>query len=383
MARRALSALVVAVGFASFERRALASPLPDTLSFQLSACPSPELDANSLADAVRSELEADGVGRVIGAPSAESDGSLTVHVDCDAALTAQVTLKSNHTGRERHERIALGDAAPSARARALALALAELMRADWPVLSGTPSPRTVDAASESNAPQALTGDGRETAASDSAASKPAAPKSAASKPPASKASPKSTPKKTEVAAAPVVESPTPDEHKRASPANGPRNAAVTLALAARLRWFIDYQSVLLGGDLGADFRALRLRAEVLASSASDALGSASLGSAALCVGYRVFDWRLGAMNLAAYPMASAGITWLRGDSAQPSTRVEPATGFYGDVRVVLEASLPRWALAPTLSADVGRASGFVARSGDHTLGATGGFFAGASLGARY
>ncbi|HKO48524.1 MAG TPA: hypothetical protein VJV79_12420 [Polyangiaceae bacterium] len=160
-------------------------------------------------------------------------------------------------------------------------------------------------------------------------------------------------------------------------------AIVTLALSTRLRWFVDYQSVLLGGDLGADFRAMSLRAEVLVSSASDALGSASLGRAALCVGYRLFDWRVGALRLTGYPMASAGLTWLRGSSVQPTTRVEPATGFYADVRVALETSLPHWVLSPTLSMDVGRASGFVARAGDRTLGATGGFFFGATAGARY
>jgi hypothetical protein len=170
---------------------------------------------------------------------------------------------------------------------------------------------------------------------------------------------------------------------RADPVAKRRNHALTWAAGANARWFIDYQSILFGADLGADLRALRVRAEVLASAESDVLGSASLGSAALCVGYRVLDFRLGSLNLAAYPMASAGLTWLRGSSAQPSTRVDPATGFYADVRLMLEASVPRWVLSPTLSAEVGRATGFVARAGDRTLGATGGFFLGASVGVRY
>jgi len=346
--------LVVVVGSTWAERRALASPLPDTLSFELSACPAPELDANSLAETVRSELEADGVGRVIAGPAAESDGALTVRVDCDVALTAQVSLKANRTGRERHEQIALGDAAPSARARALALALAELVRADWPALTTTASAPLADAA---------------------VASPSATPPTVEAKQPLP--TPATKP-------APAVPAHSPNiEQARAPRVAGPRAAAVTLAASARLRWFVDYQSVLLGGDLGVDYRVLRLRAEVLATSASDALGSASLGSAALCVGYRLLDWRLAPLTLAAYPMASAGVTWLRGSSAQPSTRVDPASGFYGDVRLLLEASLPQWVLAPTLSAEVGRASGFVARAGDRTLGATGGFFLGASAGARY
>ena len=364
MARTALSALIVFVGLAALASHAIASPLPETLSFELSTCPSPELDAASLGAAVRSELEADGVGRVLDAPAPQSDGALTVRVDCDAALTARATLKASRTGRERRERIPLGDAAPSARARALALALAELLRADWPTLSSTQSAQTTDAPPAA-APTAATATSAGSAATADDAKRHAEP------PPPTEPTPS--------AAAITHKS---DETASRAGA-GPRAAAVTLAMGARLRWFVDYQSVLLGGDLGADFRALRLRAEVLVSSASDALGSASLGSAALCVGYRLFDWRLGPIQLAGYPMASAGLTWLRGSSAQPTTQVDPATGFYGDVRMTLEASLPRSVLAPALAMDVGRASGFVARAGDRTLGATGGVFLGASAGARY
>jgi len=377
MVRRALSVLVVAVGFAALERRALAAPLPETLAFDFSACPAPDLDANSFTRAVRAELEADGVGRVLDAPAAASDGSLTVRVACDAALTARVSLKATRTGRERREQIALGDAAPSARARALALALAELVRSSWPGLSAAQSTPAADAfESHATAPSA-----GERKPPPSATAATAATAAAPATPTTSKAP---TPPATSKVTIPAAVVPPPSIDQAPTPHGaGPRLAAVRLAAGARLRWFVDYQSVLLGGDLGTDFRALRLRAEVLVGSAGDALGSASLGSAALCVGYRVFDWRLGALNLAAYPMASAGLTWLRGSSAQPSTRVEPATGFYGDVRLMLEASLPHWTLAPTLSSEVGRASGFVARAGDRTLGATGGFFWGASLGARY
>jgi len=369
MDRRALIALLAAVGVAARERSALASPLPETLSFEFSACPAPELDANSFTQAVRAELEADGVGRVLAAPAAESDGSLTVYLDCDAALTAQAKLKATHTGRERREQIALGDADPSARARALALALAELVRVGWPDLSAARSAKVAEAAVESKPSAPAAGDRKQAAKAPPTAKAPAAEAPTVEAP--------------AVEASAVVASKSNSEPTPARSSTRRHDAPITLAADARLRWFVDYRTVLLGGDLGADFRALRLRAEVLFGSASDALGSASFGSAALGVGYRLFIWRLEPIDLAVVPMANAGLTWLRGSSTEPSTRVEPATGFYGDVRLMLEASLPHWLLAPTLSAEFGRASGFAARAGDRTLGATGGFFFGAGAGVRY
>ena len=396
MGRRALIALA-AVGLASRACPALASPLPDTLSFEFSACPIRGLDANAFTQAVRAELEADGVGRVMNASASESDGLLAVRVECDSALTARASLKATHTGRERREQIALGDAAPSARARALALALAELVRASWPVLSAAARTRAAatgdaGAGAHSKAPQAsepkpaTKGAASPVTAPAEAAPKAAAPKAAAPAEAAPKAAARPrTASKAGASPAPALKAAAPTlniEEGRAGPPAGPRTA-FTLAAALRLRWFVSYQSVLLGGDLGTDYRALRFRAEALVTSTSDALGSASLGSAALSVGYRLFDWRLGALNLAVYPMASLGLTWLRGSSVQPSTRVEPATGFYGDARVTLETSVPQWTFGPTLSAEIGRASGFVARAGERTLGATGGFFFGASAGVRY
>jgi hypothetical protein len=158
--------------------------------------------------------------------------------------------------------------------------------------------------------------------------------------------------------------------------------AFAFAASARVRWFVDYASVNWGGELGPDFGAFRVRAEALVSAKQDALGSANLGSAALCLGYRVLDVPLGAFALSGYPLASAGVTWLRGSPA-PGVRLDPTTGFYGDLRFLLEARLRTAGLGPSLAFEVGRASGLVARAADRTLGATGGFFLGASAGARY
>jgi hypothetical protein len=92
---------------------------------------------------------------------------------------------------------------------------------------------------------------------------------------------------------------------------------------------------------------------------------------------------LGALQIALYPQLAAGATWMRGSTEQSDVRVAPATGFYADARLVTQASFRRATLSPVLSLELGRATGYVARSAGRAVGATGGFFVGASAGASY
>jgi len=205
----------------------------------------------------------------------------------------------------------------------------------------------------------------------------------------STAAPATAARNPSTAAAPTAAATTPQPRTPTADAFAPSQPRavsperVAFAASARLRWFIDYASVGFGGDAGSDFGALRLRAEAVLSSRSDALGSAALGSAALCAGYRVLDARLGSFSLAGYPAVAFGITWMRGSTAVANVTVDPATGFYGDVRFLLESRMNTGGPSPTLSAEVGRAAGFVARAGDRVIAASGGFFIGASAGGRY
>jgi len=64
-------------------------------------------------------------------------------------------------------------------------------------------------------------------------------------------------------------------------------------------------------------------------------------------------------------------------------RVAPTTGFYADARLVTQASFRSATLSPVLSVELGRATGYVARSARRAVGATCGFFVGASAGASY
>jgi len=355
MDRPALSALLVAISLSAVARAAYGAPLPEALSVEVSVCPGSPLDAGEMRHSLSSELEADGVVRVSADDANQSSvGKLSASVGCDSALTTLVVLSASRSGREVRRSLVLADADPSARSRVLALAASEMVRSDWPELSrGGPSAAYADAPNDTE-----TKPNSADVAAPQLAAVPPAPSAA-----------RATAPQTEDAGV-----------RERAPAPGTH---WSISANARLRWFVDYASVAVGADAGADFSALRLRAELLFSSKDDALGSASLGSGALCVGYRVFESKLGPLSIAGYPMLSAGATWMRGTSSHADVRVEPATGFYADARLLGEARLTDSALSPTFAAEFGRATGFVARSADRVLGATGGFFVGASAGGRY
>ena len=357
MARRALSALLVALSASALARSGRCAS-PSTLSVEVTVCPGSGLEADEVRRSLSSELEADGVVRV--AQAGAGDGTLLAQVGCDAALTTRVVLSVARTGRAGQRSLVLADADPSARARVLALAASELVRSDWPELNDD-LPQTEARAAYADAPHP-----------EETTPKPAQAAPVAPVAPAPALAPSAS-----------VASPMP-ARDAGVPRRAPRSEARwALAANARLRWFVDYASFAVGGDLGPDWGPFRLRAELVMTSAEDALGSATLGSGALCFGYRVFEHKLGPLSVSGYPLASAGVTWLRGTSASSAVQSAPATGFYGDLRLAAEARWTDAALSPTLAAEFGRATGFVARASDRVLGATGGFFVGASAGGRY
>jgi len=367
MGRRRLSGCVALATCAALSRIAAASALPARLELVLTSCDGSALDAREAERTVRSELESDGVAQIVAEGASESsDAWLAVNVGCDSALTASLELKSRRTGRDRARSIVLADADPSARTRALGLAVAEFVRSDWPELNA-PEPTTSTNASAAYPDAHPATHGAANGAADTADRAPAAPTRASA---GAALEPNASSSRVDTGA------------RAATRGDSERARAFAFTASARMRWFVDYASVSWGGELGPDFGAFRVRAEALVSAKQDALGSANLGSAALCLGYRVLDVPLGAFSLSGYPLASAGVTWLRGSPA-PGVRLDPTTGFYGDLRFLLEARLRAAGLGPSLALEVGRASGLVARAADRTLGATGGFFLGASAGVRY
>lgn len=354
MARRALTALAIGVMLVAPELRAAA---PGSLEVEVNVCPGVALDAEQASRAVRAELDTDGVV-LTSAPLAPStnEGTLSIAVGCDAAISTSIRLQATGSGRKRERRIVLSDAPPSARLGVLAVSASELVRSDW---VGLTAPDAAVVAHEAQYPLEPS------------------PRSVVVNPrPAPAPAPAPVAAKT-----PAVATSTFDRGRR----DDPEEARVpwTFAGSAQLRWFVDYGSVSFGGGTHADWEDWRLGAEALLASSDDSLGSAALGSAAARIGYRLVQKRIGPLSLSGYPMAAVGVTWMRGSAATADVRVTPATGPYADLRLVSEASLTRSRLSPTLTAELGRASGFVARSGGRAVAASGGFFFSVSVGARY
>ena len=381
MARRALKRLAPAcvLALCLFSGRGLAAP-PSLLVVQLHSCDASRLDEDAALHALRAELEADGVRSVVErAPADSAAPVLTVALACDAGLTVSVELRSA-AGAERRQSFALVDTLPETRPRAFALAVAEVVRLQWQELeSADAGPGS--ASSEGAMPAAASFEQPHQSAFDDAPESPAAATQASSM--ATLASKAAAQPRAPIAAAsapPASAVPGSDTPPAA------RDAALrawAFRAGARARWFTDYQSASFGGHVGVDRRALRAELEALFSAPSDVLGQASLGIAAASVGYRVFDVPLGPLQFAGYPMASAGATWARATPRGQGVVAQPTTAFYGDLRLVVDARVRAPSLTPTLSLEVGRATGLALHAADRNLGATGGFFLGASAGARY
>jgi hypothetical protein len=387
MVRRTLSTCLGATSYA-FCSSVGAAALPARLELEVTTCDSSWIDAREAERSVRFELQADGVAQVAVATGKATDARLSVKLGCDTALTTRLELQAVATGRARQRTIALADADRTARGRALALAAAEFVRSDWPQLV---EPAVASGATTSATSATTSATSATTSATTSEAHAVTAPEaSSANQTDAERVAAIPTPKSPE----PKVAAPKAKPPATRAPSSLVDTEAIAhrstrpgyqlaFAASARVRWFVDYASVSFGAELGPDFGPFRVRAELLMTSTQDVLGSASLGSAALGMGYRVLDAELGPFAISGYPFASAGATWLRGTPAKATVQSDPTTGVYGNLRFLLEAQLRAAKLSPTLAGEVGRAWGLVARSDDRVLGASGGFFIGASVGGRY
>lgn len=117
---------------------AAAQSVPASVSIVRAECPEPLVDGARLLDHLRIELGADGVETV---EEGAVEGSLAIlRVDgCDpAALVA--TIEDPLTRKTVQRPISLAEVPERARARTLALLLAELLRASWAELIIVPEP---------------------------------------------------------------------------------------------------------------------------------------------------------------------------------------------------------------------------------------------------
>ena len=280
-----------AVGLGAGDARAQA-PTPATVLLVPPSCATAvPFAGDAFVSILTTELRADGVERLTVGGAASGDGaSLAVIVlraePCDAtARDVEVTIEDHATSKKVERRVQLGDASEAARPRALALAVAELLRATWLELATidapppqVPVPEPVRAAIGRTAVRSL----------------PSTPDLRASSPP-------------------------------------PPERDVSIAVAGR--FYPAASAALVGGRAAgamplafAPSVAARIDFGALVGSANDPLGDINLGLATIGLALLVTSPRAAPVSIAVGPRVELGIGWASGNPVDQATSSYAGSG---------------------------------------------------------
>lgn len=359
-------ALAGAVSFSAHPGVAAEPASPESLELQVRDCAPPRFEQQALHAALLLELGGARVRvRLNPTRAAPTEALLHVAIACEPRLSATVVLTATNDGSSTAREIALHDIAPADHARALALASAELLRARWPELAAPV--QTSDVAPPPRAVPSRAGfdDAPESTPPDSA---PMASQLA----PAAAASAKPAP---------------PSERSSAAPARdrgtAPERSGVSMRVAAAgvLRSLPEHGAAPLGAEAWFGVQRLLLGADLLLERDSHELGVASTGVVAGFGGYALPLRSASGSRLLLVPIGALGISWVSGKPARPGVAFGDARELYADLRarLLLEIELFTGAI-PVLGVDVGYARGLAALANDEVVLATGGAFAGLTLG---
>jgi hypothetical protein len=303
---------------------------------------------------IRLKGEAEGFG--------EGDLLLVVRGGCEAS--APLTLRASVSGSQRERSLVLDDVPASARARTLALSLAELGEL---VVSGAPPDTPIsaeDAAAKESAPEAA-----------APAAKPETPTKPAT-PPATKAKPAPATRR----ARPPAPIALLDERTSAlltEPAREPSHDFLALTLIGR--WF-GFEQLAWGGRARLELGPILFGAEALYGTARSDLGDVQGLVTDVLVGVHVFSLpRSGLVSFAVGPRVGFGAVNVTGqptNDAVSSSRwdVYFDAALAGDLRIeTADAGL-------SMSFELGAARGVVALADGNRVSEFGGFFIGLSLG---
>ncbi|MFZ5891062.1 MAG: hypothetical protein ACOY0T_08425 [Myxococcota bacterium] len=306
-------------------------------------------------------------------PVRESSGeaaSISVSYRCDGVARVHISMTPDV---ERELRV--DDVGSRERARALALAIAELARGGEPAASQA----TSAAPNNESANESTRATEKPSAASDAGGTNKAPTKpDKASSDSAAKASRESHSAKSQPADAETT-----NLESAAGPVSTPSRASDSVAalVAGALRVNLQIPAVYYGAALALDYQRFRLQLEGLAGYASVPRGSITSGLASLRLAYGIPLIGLGGVQTGVAPSVAAGVNWALGSSDVPNTLVRRVVQPYADARLALWAtSKNRSRFTPLLELYAGRAAGIVANAeGIDTL-ATGGWFSGVELG---
>jgi hypothetical protein len=326
-------------------RPALAEKAKRDVRLGITDCTPSALDLPAAYAAAALELGLGAAKRDAG--SDEGGVELEAALACEHGVKARLTLRTADSSAART--ITLDDTNERDRARVLALALAELVRAEWRWVTTGKS----DDAEAPPGDQRLTGaDAHRESAGDAARNeRDVAAKNAAA------------------------------DDAADVPVGGERSAdGLRLEALGRVRALFEGRNLTYGGAAGVRWHRWSAGVEALFGTVRAKLGTATGGVADARVAFELLRLVRGRFHLSAEPGVAAGATWLSGRAASPTVQVANATRWYADARLALRAELLLRPLSPTLSLEGGRAAGFAATEGGRTVGATGGWFAGGALG---
>lgn len=324
----------------------------DVVLVSFSDCESEPLGKQSFLKVLALEL-----GRPQLREAAPDIAAVSLSYRCDGSARVHIRLASPELERE----LRVDDVALPERARALALAVAELARGGEPA-SSSPAPA---------------------ADSESAPTSSAAPKAGSDQPKskAKRPSPSAEPARRDSDRASGSASPASDAGEPVDRRPVDERARLRALLAVGARLSLDVTGYCYGGAIGLDYASFRFLVEGCGSVANVPRGTITSGIAAARVARAQPIVRLGAVELGVELSGAAGVNWAAGSSNVVETHVRRVLMPYADARLgVFATSSSRGHFTPLLQLYGGRALGIVANADGEAAAATGGWFTGAELG---
>jgi hypothetical protein len=336
---------------------------------RLSECGAPPWthdQAAALSSALALELRSDGVDQIRAAEEGAEGATPLLELDVDCATTADFVLRARSAPAAPLDtrRMDLRDVPEPLRPRALALALAELLRTSRRTAALTTPPATVvqaDADAQSITPTSESTAGNATSAPAS---------EAAPAPTSANASPISD------AAAIAPHEDTPDEQRDPEP----RHA---LSIAPSARWLPASSDALYGVAAGWEWLRLGAGINALFGRAGDTLGTTHFGLVHAVLSYQALRLRLARQVLYAGPALGAGFTWASaGTSASANGGSALLLSYELGARLGVSHDFSR-GLAASLCLEAGYAHGPKLRADDRDLATLSGSFLGLGLGMSF
>jgi hypothetical protein len=260
---------------------------PAEADVMLPDCPAVALGARALLAALELELRHDGVRRINPVPAQRTDDVTTIEVrlDCEPGANQVLLRVRNAPYQEAQRAMDITDLPRWLRARAVALAAAELARSTW---SNSPPLAQVEAASP---PHADAGNSTQSSRTSSATSRPPPPPARpAAEPPAAKL---------------------PDRLAVPSPSGRLKRRWLGLAVGPEARWLAPATVPLFGARVAVRIGRWQVGADALFLHDSRFTAATVLGLTVGWAAFEAFARERGSWRFSTGPRLAAGAGWSR------------------------------------------------------------------------